>query len=274
MHASLNLHLNCLEVSGNISNPLDIFPNWSEAERLGVVVHEPYGAIGASLLFQAFMAAFYENYPQAATKEAQYPPVFMFHVGGKYGDFSALDFWPARKQVFTPHDPYEVLGALRDRGITRLVVPNSASHDLDYIREAPSGWTDLHATQKQTISIYEYSPSGRVAHPDFTLRPLNEEFGKMVDETLDLEELIPSFKNASDEELEARELGPTTGADYRGWVRYVEERAHEVSREDRLKLIESRIAHSLQSFRNLTVEEGLGRLVKPRTTQLASSQVT
>lgn len=262
MHASLNLDLNALEASGNISVVSEIFPRWSEPERLGVIVHDLYGAVGASLLIQTFMATFYKTNPVAAGEQAQYPPAFMFHVGGRYGDFSSLDFWPARRQVILDNDSYEVLGAIRDRGITRLLVPNSPAHEIDYIWEAPSGWTDLHAAQQEIKSIYEYSPTGAVAEPDFTLTPFNEQFGRMVDETLDVETLIADFRKSTDEELDAMELGPSTAADFHGWLDYFISRAEEVPRDKRLALIKSKIAHTPQSFRSLTLQAGLRQLTK------------
>lgn len=261
MHASIQLNLNSLTAEGSeINGVSDVFPDWSASERLGVVVHEPYGAIGASLLFQAFMATFYASNPGAADDEAQYPPAFMFHVGGTYGDFSSLDFWPARRQVFLANDAYEVLGAIRDRGVTRLLVPDAASHDLKYIREAPSGWTDLHATRIQTLSVYGYSPTGKLSNPDLTLTPLDSSFGDMVDVALDVEGTVEDFEKMSDSDLLGLELGPSTAADFRGWLRYFKQRAHEVPREQRANLMAAKIPHHPQDFRRLSVEEGLRRL--------------
>ena len=93
----------------------DVFPAWNEWDRLGVVVDKPFGALGANALIQLAATAFYDVKPARRegfpTPEAPrsdlavYPEIYVFHVGGRHGLYSAYDFWPARKEVFLPAEP-------------------------------------------------------------------------------------------------------------------------------------------------------------------------
>ena len=75
------------------------------------------------LLIQLAVLAFYESVPARRGTPPRYPEIYLFHAGGRFGDFNAFDFWPPRKEVFLPADPAMVLEALNDRAITRLAVP-------------------------------------------------------------------------------------------------------------------------------------------------------
>lgn len=117
MHASQRLREShfSVQIESGSASVADLLPEWTITDRVGVVVHEPLGALGASLLIQAAISRFYAFDPQRRDHAAQYPPIFMFHVGGRFGDHSPMDFWPPRREVFfdDPDNPYEVLGALR-----------------------------------------------------------------------------------------------------------------------------------------------------------------
>jgi hypothetical protein len=51
----------------------DVFPDWSAWDRFGVVVNEPFGGLGASLLLQLAIAQFYEVRPQRRSTIPAYP---------------------------------------------------------------------------------------------------------------------------------------------------------------------------------------------------------
>jgi hypothetical protein len=51
----------------------DVFPDWSAWDRFGVVVNQPFGGLGASLLLQLAIAQFYEVRPQRRSTISAYP---------------------------------------------------------------------------------------------------------------------------------------------------------------------------------------------------------
>lgn len=268
MHASQRLrdHHFGVRIGGENASVADLLPGWAVADRIGVVVHEPFGALGASLLIKAGISRFYSFDPQRRDQTAQYPPVFMFHVGGRYGDHSPLDFWPARREVFLPNDPYEVLGAIRDRGITRLLVPEGKNTGLDYVYSAPSGWTDLHSAREQTASTFVYSPSGHATDYDIQLCNEEKQVEEMITDVLESEALIDRLERASDQDLLNLELGPSTAADLRGFLRTYISRVDEVPRALRqhiraLRLQAAADQHITQTYRRAAVDEALGLLI-------------
>lgn len=268
MHASQRLresHFG-VQIGGKGASVADVLPHWTATDRIGVVIHEPFGALGASLLMQAGISRFYSFDPERRDRKAQYPPVFMFHVAGRHGDHSPMDFWPARREVFLPPDPYEVLGAIRDRGITRLLVPEGTTTGLDYAYAAPSGWTDIHSAREQTASAFVYSPTGRVAEPGIQIRAENEQVEEMVTDVLETEALIELFERSTDQDLLNLELGPSTPADFHGWLASFITRTGEVPAALRRHLRATRQQEATQNkltqtYRSVQVDEALGLLV-------------
>jgi len=93
-------------------------------DRFGLVVTSPLGGIGASLLLESAIAMLYKVRPPRRSSGPAYPEVYLFHVGGPHGDFSAFDLWPPRKEVLIPSgQPLRVLEAINAHGITRLALP-------------------------------------------------------------------------------------------------------------------------------------------------------
>jgi len=144
----------------------DVFPAWNEWDRLGVVVDKPFGALGANALIQLAATAFYdvkpvrrEGFPTPEaprSDRAVYPEIYVFHVGGRHGLYSAYDFWPARKEVFLPAEPRVVLDAINDRAITRLLVPNEAPRFIEHEYKEPA------IARDRITSAFTYSADGRV----------------------------------------------------------------------------------------------------------------
>jgi hypothetical protein len=148
----------------------DLLPNWSPFDGLGVVVTEPFGALGASHLIQLAITAFYDIRPSrrngrsdVVDPDAIYPEILLFHVGAAYGDHSAFDVWPARKEVFVDPDPRCVLDAINDRAISRLVVPDSDPAEVVHEHKEPAAARDRIAT------ALVYSPAGRVRDPEWEI---------------------------------------------------------------------------------------------------------
>ncbi|MGO4238056.1 hypothetical protein [Pseudarthrobacter sp. YAF2] len=278
MHASQQLrdnHFGVL-VNGREAAVREVLPDWTGVDRIGVVIHEPFGGLGASMLIQAGISRFYDYDPDRRHNTAQYPPIFMFHVGGRYGDHSSMDFWPGRREVFLPADPYEVLGAIRDRAITRLFVPEGPNIGLSYAYEAPSGWTDIHSAQEQTASAFVYSPSGKVSEHDVQLSAKDVHVDDMVTDVLEIEALIDRFEQSTDQDLLDLELGPSTPPDFHGWLKSFKSREGEVPLSVRQEILAARreaisSGNFIQTYRNVPVQEALGRLVpRPKKTNNSS----
>lgn len=168
MHTSFQLRASYFQISvdGCKANAAQLFPSWSEHDRLGVIIDRPLGAIGASLLIQLAITMFYDASPDRRKRQI-YPEVYFFHKGGRYGDFSYFDVFPTRKEVFLPDNPAETLESINDRAITRLcVVDKSTQTTKHYFKERA-------AALDRIRSAFAYSPTGRTPGSDVTITPTN-----------------------------------------------------------------------------------------------------
>jgi hypothetical protein len=145
----------------------DVFPGWNAHDRFGIVIYEPLAALGATHLIQLACMCFYDIKPMRRTERKVYPEMFAIHVGGWWGGHGNYDFWPPRREIQVSDDPREILGAINDFGITRLALPERPVRDLVHRRKEEDCALDRLAT-----SVF-YSPTGRVAQPDFTIRSNN-----------------------------------------------------------------------------------------------------
>src|ERR1700694_6007486 len=109
MHTAiqLNAKLFDIEIEGRRVALDALLPDWNSTERFGIIVRQPLGSLGASLLIQAVITAFYDLRRARKQVGAVYPEIYLLHVGGRWGDHSTLDFWPPRKEVFVADDPRE-----------------------------------------------------------------------------------------------------------------------------------------------------------------------
>ena len=126
MHVADQLFVEAFEVriGDERVSPEAVFPDWSLLDRFGIVVTEPLGGLGASLLLQLAIAKFYSVRPDRRASVPVYPEIYLFHVGGPHGDFSYFDFWPPRKEVrVAASQPVSLLEAINAHGITRLALP-------------------------------------------------------------------------------------------------------------------------------------------------------
>jgi len=267
MHAASLLKVSAFDASrnGQAADVEELFPAWSRTDRLGIVVHEPFGGLGASLMIQAAIALFYKHDRSRAHRKAQYPPIFMFHVGGRFGDHSAMDFWPARREIFLGAEPADVLGGIMDRAITRLIVPDVAPGTLEYVTAHPSGWTDLHAAREQITSCYAYSATGTATAGDVELTGNDAGMETMVEDVLQPDRLAGEFRQRNDTELLELPLGPSTTDDVRGWLRHFLQRTDEIPATIRTSILDHRRTAFpdrtvTQKYRSVTVHEALQRL--------------
>ncbi len=137
-----------------------MFGEFSEHDRVGVVVRQGCGAVGASTLILASVTAFYDIQRSRAENFFIYPDYFLFHVGGSRGDHRRLDIWPSHKEVIVEDDPEELLRAINDRAITRLVLDDRPPRDAALERETVA------SARARIVTALAYQASGRVAGGD------------------------------------------------------------------------------------------------------------
>ena len=138
MHTSTELRSDSfsIELDGGRATIADLLMGAGGHGRLGIVVDEPYGAVGGSLLLLAAITAFYDSQRARTDRFYIYPDYFVFHVGRPHGDHSMLDVWPSHKEVVVPNDPEAILQAINDRAITWLLVPDREPAQMPTQREA------------------------------------------------------------------------------------------------------------------------------------------
>ncbi len=155
-----------VRIAGQQADRSDVFPDWLATDRLGVVVWQPFGAVGASHLIQLAITCFYDLRPERRGPNGVYPEIYLFHVGGRHGDHSPYDFWPARKEVFVDADPRDVLDQINDKGITRLAVPDGSAVPATHRPKERETALD------RIISAFAYSPTGQTPGGDLVIAGL------------------------------------------------------------------------------------------------------
>ena len=185
MHTAeqLNLGQFQLEVRGEPTAALD-FLNWSYRDRLGVIVDRPYGGLGCSLAIQMATAAFFALENGVRKTRRVYADNYLFHVGGRWGNFSTFDFWPERREVFLPADPAAVLAAVNDHGITHLLVPDGESRALTF------PYKEAEASEDRLKLCLLYSSSGVVADADVAITTRDARALENLTSTLSQERLL------------------------------------------------------------------------------------
>ena len=154
-----------IELGGRAAAFEDVFPGFTDRDRLGVIVRHPCGATGASALILAAVTAFYDVQRQKYGQDGFfiYPDYFLFHVGQRWGDHSMLDIWPSHKEVVVADDPEELLRAINDRAVTRLLVEDRRPHEPSFQRES------LASARERIVSALAYCAGGSVAEADLSV---------------------------------------------------------------------------------------------------------
>jgi hypothetical protein len=178
-------------VGGREVRLVDLFDGFGEHDRLGVVVRRPCGGVGASALITATITAFYDLHRARGPDFFVYPDYFLFHVGRPLGDHARLDIWPSRKEVVVADDPEQILDAVNDRAITRLLVEDGEPGDPRFEPEA------LASARARIASCLAYSASGRVRSADVRIasNPVVEGY---VDAVLDPETRLAKLRATGD----------------------------------------------------------------------------
>lgn len=242
----------------------EVIPAWRANDRLGIVIREPFGSLGASLLLQVAALFHYEVEPSRRSERPQYPQLYAFHVGSRFGDHSSFDIFPPRREVLVSEDPAELLGAINDRAITRLLVPDTPPRDLEYIAASMSGWTDEAAFRESVKSAWAYGAAGTVDAADLMVSSQAEELERMATWALTPEETYEHFRGHTGEQLVTEmEIGPSTPSDLLQWRECLRTRVDETPRSRRRDLLRERgraRTPRSQEFRSLSGSEALARL--------------
>jgi len=153
-----------VRIDGAPASVQDLFPNWSEHDRFGLVIDDAFGGIGATHLLQLAMTSYYDVKPTRRTTLTVYPEIYAFHVGKGHGAHAHYDFWPARREVIlATTDHREILDAINDRGITRLAVPDRPMRDVIHRPKEEDAAFD------RISSAFVYDASGRTSGADVTI---------------------------------------------------------------------------------------------------------
>ncbi|WP_433207348.1 hypothetical protein ACQP1G_21810 [Nocardia sp. CA-107356] len=236
-------------------------------------MHEPFGGIGASLLIQAAITAYFDFEPARRAAIAQYPEIYIFSVDGSQGDHTMFDFWPPRKDVVLGCDPIAVLEAINDRAITRLAVPDGTPVAVDYAGRTPAGWSETNSAIDRVTSAFTYSPSGIVSNPDITLTATSTDLESNPALALDPNATMSLADGITDEEWE--QMGPHAKSDAMRYIEFVARRAGEYPAAVRTAVARRRQAIvqdglATENYRRIPVADALGLLV-PLTDRLDSS---
>jgi hypothetical protein len=245
MHSASELRSSMfeLEVEGRRARLDELFAGFTEHDRLGVVMHAPCGAVGASALIAATVTAFYDIQRSRGGDFFVYPDYYLFHVGRPLGQHGMLDVWPRHKEVVVADAPEAILEAIVDRAITRLVVEDGPARAPALEAEA------LASAQARIATCLTYSPSGRVADADvrITSNPVTEGY---VEAILDPEARVERLRSEGD------------GEDAVAWI---EERMGEVEPEVRSRILAARgelveDGVPVETYRRIGLDEALARL--------------
>jgi hypothetical protein len=244
MHSSRELSSSSFEIEvGGVTAPLEeLFEGFGEQDRLGVVLTQPCGAVGASALITATITAFYDIQRARGPDFFVYPDYYLFHVGRPLGDHGRFDVWPRHKEVVVPADGDRLLEAINDRAVTRLVVEDGPAG------EPPSDPGALASARARIETCLAYSPSGRVEDPDVRIAGNTVTEG-YVEAILDPEGRMARLRaEGNDERADA-----------------IAARAGEVDRDSRQRVLDGRreLAENgvpVETYRRIGLDEALGRL--------------
>jgi hypothetical protein len=245
VHSSRELRSSsfAIEVAGRLGRLQDLFEDFVEQDRLGVVMSRPCGAVGASALITAAITAFYDFHRARGEEFFAYADYYLFHVGRPLGDHARLDVWPRRKEVVVGEKPQEILEAINDRAITRLVVEDGEPGEPALDGEAVA------SARGRIATCLAYSPAGRVRDADVWIAG-NEVTEGYVEAILDPEARIARLR--SEDGAEAR-------------IASIESRIGEVEPDVRRRILRERAdlledGRPVETYRRIGIEDALALL--------------
>ena len=265
MHVADQLFVEAFEVQidGERVSPGTVFPDWSPLDRFGMVVTEPLGGLGASLLLQLATAMFYSVRPERRAATAVYPEIYLFHVGGPHGDFSYFDFWPPRKEIrVAAGRPVALLEAINAHGITRLALPPGDTGAEGVLRSGPSTWAEQASAMERLRSCFAYSADGRVADGDVRICSRDPRVHENATASVTPLPGVVSYREELASGSWPRWPDPSVAADGYRWADVVERRVDEVpgpARDRVAEVLAARVSSGelVEVCRRITTAESL-----------------
>jgi hypothetical protein len=263
VHSSRELRSSSFEirVDGRAGRVEDLFEGFGEQDRLGVVMSSPCGAVGASALITATITAFYDVHRARGEDFFVYPDYYLFHVARPLGDHARLDVWPRRKEVVVGDEPQEILEAIDDRAITRLLVEDGEPGEPALDEEAVA------SARGRIATCLAYSPAGRVNDADVRIAS-NQVVEGYVEAILDPEARVAGLRarlNGGKAE-DARGAAPAPEASaLLARIAAIEARIGEVDRDVRLRILAERASLledgvPVETYRRISIDDALARL--------------
>ncbi len=242
-----------ISVDGRPGTIADALPDWSLHDRLGVVIDEPLGGVGASHLIQIASVAYYDA--RTERRKRVYPEIYAFHVGRGQGSHSAYDFWPARREVIVTGDHRDLLDAINDRAITRLALPKRTPRTVEHRRK------EKEAAEDRLVQAFLYAPDGRMADGDLTIASNDTRAEYSTGRVLQPVYLSPPTAAAPQRPGPAGQIKERDPA-YGEWL---EARRGDITQEQREAAIARRAAVTRdglvrESYRRIAVADALERL--------------
>ena len=242
MHVAQQLAVDSFEIFASDGTPIgtqQVFPNWNEHDRVGVIVSEPLGLLNASLLYQLAIALFYDVKPSRRDTTPTYPEFYVFHLGDSKGDFSYFDVWPSYKERFLKvRKPTELLAELNTCGVTRLFLPEGYKADAAILRSGLSTWADTGSFLERVQSCFVYRAGGSLDTPNLRIDSRDPRVFENIDGTIDPRPTINELRsNPTSPETEDPLLSHEGNL---RWCDRVETRLKEISQEVRDHFSEQR----------------------------------
>jgi hypothetical protein len=186
VHSSRELRSSAFDVrvGGGTAALGDVLDGFTAADRVGVVARRPCAVVGCSALLLAAITAFYDVQRAGGEDFFVYPDYFVFHVGRRHGRHNRLDIWPPHKEVVVADEPEELLRAINDRAVTRLVVEEGVPGHGAFARETVA------SARARVRTAIAYSATGRVRDGDVEIAS-NDVVETYVAGVLDQSEEVP-----------------------------------------------------------------------------------
>ena len=252
-----------VQIGGERVGPEAVFPDWSLLDRFGIVVTEPLGGLGASLLLQLAIAKFYSVRPDRRASLAMYPEIYLFHVGGPHGDFSYFDFWPPRKEVrVAAAEPVSLLEAINAHGITRLAMPLGAVGADGILQTGPSTWAEQASAMERLRSCFVYAPDSHADGSDVRISSRDPRVHENITASVTPLPDAMAFREELASVTLPRWPDPSVAADGYRWADVVERRVDEVPQPVRDHLAGAlaarlRSGELVEAYRRITSAEAL-----------------
>ena len=178
-----------VEINGQAGDPRGLL-DWAPGDRLGIVLNSPLAALGASMLIQLVTMAYYDVRP-GRRQAPHYAEIYLFHSGGRYGDFTSFDVLP-RREVFLSAEPEALIEAINDRAITHLAVPDGTPGSTTF------PWTEAESARDRVRHCFVYSAQGRVDNGDVAIISRDPDLNQDVELALNPMALLENIERYID----------------------------------------------------------------------------